>query len=352
MSQDQISASPVGVDVAIPCYQYGRFLRQCVTSVLSQGFRNVRVLIIDNASTDDSVEVAQQLAAEDRRVEVVAHRRNLGLHASWNEGIDWANSKYFMILCADDLLAPGTLASAVSVMERHPQAGFAYGRAAWVRPQDPMPMLDADIPAATWQVVTGEDLLQRFCREGVDHIPGPSTVVVRTDVQKLAGHHRPQLPLTTDWEMWMRLARLGSAAKTDARLAILRLHPLSNAAVAAPGFTCDRPPALPWHDEAAFECFFAHEGRLLPEADRLYRLARRGLAERAYWAAIAHLCRGRPMAGLELLMFAFRRRPTTAILPPLSYLFRRDDTIERITEVVSRMVRRPRATARPAEVGG
>ena len=113
-------AGESSVDVVIPCYQYGRFLRDCVTSVLTQGIQNLRVLIIDNASTDDSVEVAQQLAGEDRRVEVVAHRRNLGPHASFNEGIDWAKSHYFMILCADDLLAPSCLPRAVSIMEQHP----------------------------------------------------------------------------------------------------------------------------------------------------------------------------------------------------------------------------------------
>ena len=43
------------VDVAIPCYQYGRFLRACVGSVLNQGIDDVRILIIDNASTDNSV---------------------------------------------------------------------------------------------------------------------------------------------------------------------------------------------------------------------------------------------------------------------------------------------------------
>ena len=62
------------VDVVIPCYQYGRFLRDAVTSVLSQGISQLRVLVIDNASTDNSLEVATQLALEDRRVEVIAHR--------------------------------------------------------------------------------------------------------------------------------------------------------------------------------------------------------------------------------------------------------------------------------------
>src|ERR1700751_2438487 len=109
------------VDVSIPCYQYGRFLRRCVTSVLSQEIRNLRVLIIDNASSDNSLDVARSLAAEDSRVEVVAHPANLGHHASYNEGIDWASAEYFTTLCVDVLLPPGSLRRAITIMERHPE---------------------------------------------------------------------------------------------------------------------------------------------------------------------------------------------------------------------------------------
>jgi glycosyltransferase involved in cell wall biosynthesis len=352
MSSHDAHGRSGGVDVAIPCYQYGRFLRECVTSVLSQGIQNVRVLIIDNASTDDSVEVAQQLAAEDRRVEVVARRRNLGPHASFNEGIDWASSKYFMVLCADDLLAPSSLARALSIMERHPEVGFAYGRAGLLRPQDSKPVIESDTRQTQWRIVAGRDILERFCRDGTSHIGGPSSVVVRTVAQKLAGHYRPELPHSDDFEMWMRLARLGPAAKTDAPLAILRFHQSSRSAVASRVGTCDRWPAWPWHDEAAFESFFARDGASLPDAARLHLLARRSVADRAYWSAVAHLCRGEAGASPELLKFAFTRRPTTAIFPPLSYLFRRADTVRRIISVATDMVRWPRAAVRPAGVDG
>ena len=66
------------VDVAIPCFNYGRFLPDCVGSVLSQGIDDLRILIIDNASTDDSVEVARRLAADDPRIEVVVHTAQPG----------------------------------------------------------------------------------------------------------------------------------------------------------------------------------------------------------------------------------------------------------------------------------
>src|SRR5262245_11354896 len=138
------------VDIAIPCYQYGRYLRQCVASVLAQGIDDVRVLIIDNASTDDSVAVARQLALEDARVEVLARPTNLGPHAAFNAGIDWARADYFMVLCADDLLTPGSLARAVAVMETHPEVAFAYGTDVHRGDTDILPMSASSKEEAQW----------------------------------------------------------------------------------------------------------------------------------------------------------------------------------------------------------
>jgi glycosyltransferase involved in cell wall biosynthesis len=353
MSENQLRPT-ASVDVAIPCYQYGRFLRDCVKSVLTQPIRDIRVLIIDNASTDDSVQVALQMAAEDPRIEVVARQRNLGPHASFNEGIDWASAECFMVLCADDLLAPGALAPVVSIMERHPEVGFAYGRAASLFPGQQMPVLDSSLWATPWRIVPGQDLLEQFCRDGVNHVPGPSTVVVRTVAQKFAGYYRPALPHTDDFEMWMRLARLGPAARTEAHLGILRFHGSARSAAARRVQTVPyhQPPAMPWHDEAAFESFFAHEGGSVPEATRLHQLARRSLGERAYWAALAHLCRGQIGTSRDLLKFAFNRRPATAILPPVRYLFRRQNGLRRVIEVASEMVRWSRPSRAAARVSG
>ena len=67
------------VSVVIPCYNYGRFLRDAVHSVLTgQDGVDVRVLIIDDASTDNSVEVAKALAEEDFRIEIAVHGVNRG----------------------------------------------------------------------------------------------------------------------------------------------------------------------------------------------------------------------------------------------------------------------------------
>ena len=66
------------VDVVIPCYRYGHFLRECVSSVLMQEGVEARCLIIDDASNDGSAGIASVLAAEDPRVETLLHENNRG----------------------------------------------------------------------------------------------------------------------------------------------------------------------------------------------------------------------------------------------------------------------------------
>jgi glycosyltransferase involved in cell wall biosynthesis len=324
------------VDVAVPSYQYGRYLRGCVTSVLNQGIDDVRVLIIDNASTDDSLEVANQLAKEDSRVEVVAHRKNAGHLASFNEGIDWASADYFMVLCADDLLAPGALARAVSLMETHPNVNLTFGREFTVFSDTPVPRLDQP-REVHWRLLDGNSLLQTLCRTGRPDasrfmIPG-TTAVVRTAAQKKVGYYRRHLPHTSDLEVWLRFGCIGDAAETTAIQGIRRVHPLNRSASL---YTCHN-----WdlHWEAAFESFFENEGAKLPHAAPLHRTARRALAERAYWGCISNLLRGDVRLSAQLLGFAFSRCPATMVIPPFGYLFRQADTLPRIANVFSQMTR-------------
>src|SRR4051794_40019596 len=96
------------VDVVIPCYKYAHFLPGCVGSVLAQDGVDVRVLVIDDCSPDDTAEVAAGLRAADPRVEFRRHAVNRGHIATYNEGLlEWAAGDYVLLLSADDMLTPG-----------------------------------------------------------------------------------------------------------------------------------------------------------------------------------------------------------------------------------------------------
>src|SRR2546421_3333475 len=82
------------VDIVVPCYNYGRFLEQCVSSALCQEGVDVRVLVIDDASSDNTPQVGQRLAARDQRVEFRRRDVNQGHIATYNEGLlGWASAE-------------------------------------------------------------------------------------------------------------------------------------------------------------------------------------------------------------------------------------------------------------------
>lgn len=169
------------VDVVVPCYRYGHFLRECVESVLSQSGVNVRVLIIDDASPDNTAEVATALASEDPRVSVIRHIENKGHIATYNEGLlEWASADYSLLLSADDALAPGALARATRIMDRDRDVGMAYGMALIIGEDGPTPTTEPSI--TDYQVVPGPLFLQFCCKNFFNPVPTP-TAVVRTEVQ-------------------------------------------------------------------------------------------------------------------------------------------------------------------------
>jgi glycosyltransferase involved in cell wall biosynthesis len=193
------------VSVVIPCYKYGHFLEEAVTSVLDdQEGVDVRVLIIDDASPDDSAEVAMKIAACDPRVEVVVHATNKGNIATFNEGLlEWADGDYCVLMSADDRLTPGALRRARDLLDAHPDVGFVYGHALWIMHGAPLPMARTRVRG--WTVWPGQWWLERRFRDAENPITSPE-VVVRTSVQKRVGGYDARLPLAADMEMWMRLA--------------------------------------------------------------------------------------------------------------------------------------------------
>jgi glycosyltransferase involved in cell wall biosynthesis len=314
------------IDIAIPNYNYGRFLRACVESIYRQDTDDVRIIIIDNASSDDSVAIARQLASRDPRIELCLRSENLGQHASFNAAVDWAQSDYFVILCSDDWLADGALAKAVRALDRHPQAHLAFGRALYSDGSTPA-LPDGGAVSEHERVWSGLGFLRACCEKGRNLIDGP-LAVVRTSAQKRAGYFREDLPHTDDMEMWMRFAILGAIVEMGSVQSIVRLHGSNQSAVVS--------NVHHWNivSEAAFEAFFSGYGRNLPQARELLRIARRNLSDRAYWCAASHWWRGEPGVW-SLASYALKLRPISAILPPLGYAWRRADIPRQMVAAIS-----------------
>jgi teichuronic acid biosynthesis glycosyltransferase TuaG len=111
-------AAPPKVSVIVPAYSCGAYLRQAVTSALRQSVKDIEVLVIDDGSADDTLQVAQALAREDRRVRVAANGRNMGVARTRNRGIDDARGDYIAFLDGDDEWRRDKLEKQLAFMEQ------------------------------------------------------------------------------------------------------------------------------------------------------------------------------------------------------------------------------------------
>jgi glycosyltransferase involved in cell wall biosynthesis len=114
------------VTVLTPVYNGGAFIRQCIESVLAQTYRTWEYLIVNNQSTDDTLEIANEFTRRDSRVRVVTNDQFLGLIQNFNRafGLVGPSSAYTKMVCADDWLLPDCLAKMVAFGEAHPNVGI------------------------------------------------------------------------------------------------------------------------------------------------------------------------------------------------------------------------------------
>jgi glycosyltransferase involved in cell wall biosynthesis len=113
------------VSIIVLCHNYGRFLREAVDSALAQTYPNCEVLVLDDGSTDDSLEVARGYGDA---VRVFTHP-NMGIERTGNRGVDEARGEYTAFLSADDLFEATYVEELYGALAAVPKASFAYCRA-------------------------------------------------------------------------------------------------------------------------------------------------------------------------------------------------------------------------------
>ena len=298
------TGSPRRVSVIVPCFNYGHWLDACVLSALAQPEVAVDVLIVNDASVDDTSVVAHRLAAEDGRVRVIDHAVNRGHIASVNEALESVSGQYIVKLDADDLLTEGSLARSVALLEANPQVGFVYGRALrfgrhvsedmslvhrcvqWPTFQaTDHPRIAAAGRLRGWRIWRGEDWLTLMCRRGANCISQPE-VVIRAATLRRAGSYNPRLPHTSDLEMWLRLAAIADVGHIDGAIqGLYRVHPGSMQRTVNAGRVRDCEARLTAF-ESALSCSDSRDREVLLRTVRT-RLAAEALQEACQYPSIA-----------------------------------------------------------------
>ncbi|MBV1779205.1 glycosyltransferase [Paeniglutamicibacter sp. ABSL32-1] len=272
------------VSVVIPCFNYAAYLPAAVHSVIGQAGIDLQIIVVNDASTDDSLHVANELAHKFAQVTVLHNERNRGPVETFNRGLERATGEFLVRLDADDLLTPGSLHRAVAVARSDPMIGLVYGH--------PIHFSGDSLPKARdrvkgWAVWEGLQWLEDRCRTGVNVITSPE-VLMRMSVVRQVGGQR-DLAHSHDMEMWMRIASVSRVAYIrGADQAWHRDHALSLSARKV-DFTTDFEQR--W---LAFETLFDHCQPAEHRFSALRLLARETLIEEGIRSARVELQLGLP----------------------------------------------------------
>ncbi|MHB1598764.1 MAG: UDP-N-acetylmuramoyl-L-alanyl-D-glutamate--2,6-diaminopimelate ligase [Acidimicrobiales bacterium] len=200
------AGDPLGVGVVIPAHNAEETLADAITSVLTQTRPPEELVVVDDGSTDGTAAVARSFGDRVRLVEQPC----LGPSAARNAGVSLCQAPLVAFLDADDLWQQEKLERQVEALDTHRAVLCASD---WIR-SNPVPLAGSS-PTTS---VTTDDLLvlNRF---------QTSTVLVRRTAFARARGFSPRLDGAEDWDLWLRLSRLGSIVKLNSPLVCYRDHP-------------------------------------------------------------------------------------------------------------------------------
>jgi len=206
------------VTFVVPCYNLGHLLGECITSILTQSFRDIEVLVMDDCSPDATPEVVA--AIRDPRVRHVRHASNVGHLRNYNIGIGMARGEYVWLISADDRLRrPYVVERFVDALDRHPGAGYVFC---------PVMRFNAERETTLYgshgerdSIFSGREFL-RMLANG-NSVPAASGMARKAYYDRF-GMFPLDLPFAGDWYMWALFAVHGDVAYAAEPMVGWRVH--------------------------------------------------------------------------------------------------------------------------------
>jgi len=191
-------------------YNEEEFLDTAIESLLTQTYRNFEFIIVDDASTDTTRDIATSY--DDDRIEVLENKQNQGLTYSLNRALEYASGKYVARQDADDISEPNRLERQVAFLEEHDDVAVVGTGAT---------LIDGDGNALDTRIgycyPTHRDFLEKNC---LVH----GSILARRDVLEDVGGYDEFFRYSQDYELWLRLARTEQLANIPEPLYNLRIH--------------------------------------------------------------------------------------------------------------------------------
>jgi glycosyltransferase involved in cell wall biosynthesis len=221
------------VSICIPTYNGAQYFEACLDSVLNQTYKDIEILVVDDRSTDNSVEIVEHYAAIDQRIRLVQNEHNLGLVGNWLKCIELSEGLWIKFLFQDDLLASDCITRLVAAGEASECPIVFCKRELIYETNSNVEVLNFLRGLPSWESVFGETTFitpNMVCEMAIRYMAlnilgEPTSVLLHRDCFKRFGLFNPCLRQRCDYEYWVRVGSLTGIALVPESLASFRLHP-------------------------------------------------------------------------------------------------------------------------------
>ena len=166
-------------------YNHAHYIGEALQAILDQTFRPIEVIVIDDGSTDNSVEVIEQFAQRDSIIRFFRNDKNQGVVFTANRGLQIALGDYVYFASADDKVLPGFFEKSMKLLAQYPHAGFCCGRVL-ISDEHGQIIGEAELSRRVDGFVTPERIAA-LLRRGEALILGSALILKRTAVLELGG---------------------------------------------------------------------------------------------------------------------------------------------------------------------
>lgn len=228
------------ISVIVPNYNHARYLSERLDSILDQTYNDLEILILDDASTDDSHQIFKRYYTKPGLRIVVNHMNSGAAFPQWNLGIHLAKGEYVWIAESDDSADPHFLESLIPLLDENPNVGLAYCQSK-IMNVDGVDIGDSlnwtsDLDPERWKndfVNDGQDEVRNYLIHK-NTIPNASAVIVRRNILRRALPVDTSFQLCGDWMHWGKVLLQTDLAYVAEPLNYWRLGS-SNSRPLAPG---------------------------------------------------------------------------------------------------------------------
>lgn len=195
-------------------YNCERYLKPAVDSILNQTYLDFEFLILDDGSTDASVRILQNYAAQDHRIRLKM-RENRGIAKTSNELLALAQGEFIARMDADDVALPDRFARQVEFLQQHPEVVCVGGAIDWINEKGNL------LGHCSMPVENAE--LQQLLLGGISMLHHPTAMMRRSALLQVGGYNETMIA-SSDLDLWLRLGELGKLANLSDTVLRYRLH--------------------------------------------------------------------------------------------------------------------------------